>query len=297
MTFVNITILNYTSKRNSAISKKMANYICDYCNVNFSRRAKSREIASAYHFCSINCVNLASKKDQVLFKKRKINSINKFGTEHHFSNPEVQEKRRKTCINKFGGPAPICSEVVRERINNSIINKFGDHFSRTSEIKEKKKKTCIDKYGVDSYSKTVEFKSSIDWKDLNKKGFETRKKNGISPISKIEKKFYNFLSEHFDDIKPQVSVDKWWIDFYIPTIDVYIQFNGDYWHGLSKTYEELSQSIHPRDKIIAQTKLRDLARQNYFKKNNLNLVVITEYEFKKKEYSLILDRIKTRGQS
>lgn len=294
MAFISITVHKYISKKNANISKKIGNYICDYCKVEFTGRAKPKIIAQDFHFCSKQCSSFASRKGEVIFEKKKNNYLINYGSAHHFKNKEVQEKRVKTCIEKFGGRAPLCSKKVKDKMNETIQEKFGDHFSRSKSVRDKIKKTCIKKYGVDSFSKTKEFKDSINWQEINKKGFETRKNNGISPVSKIEQKFCFFLKEHFTEVQSQIPVNKWWIDFYIPVNNCYIQFNGDYWHGTSKNYEELINSPHPRDKVIAATKLRDLEKEKYFKENNLNLIIIHEYEFKNKEYQVILDKINKR---
>ena len=291
MTFACITVHKYISKRNTNISKKIGNYICNYCKVEFTGHAKPKTIAQDFHFCSRQCNNLASRKGEVIFEKKKNYNLINYNSEHHFKNKAIQEKRIKTCIDKFGGPAPLCSQIVKDKANQTIKEKFGDHFSRSKSVKDKRRKTCLEKYGVDSYSKTQEFKDSVNWQEVNKKGFETRKHNGISPVSKIEKRFYSFLKEHGIDAQSQIPVSKWWIDFYIPYNNSYIQFNGDYWHGTHKSYDYLINSPHPRDRAIAVTKLRDLEKEKYFKENNLNLIIVHECEFKNKEYQVILDKI------
>jgi hypothetical protein len=295
MAFCFVDTKKYLNSRGIIVSRKIGNYICDYCGNQFVGGTKQKLISQELHFCSRYCSNLSAKKGGKIFEKKKHSSIIKYGCEHHSANTEVQNKRIDTCISKFGGRSPQSNPDIKSKIHNSILSKFGDHFSRSLDVKNKKKKTCIEKYGVDSYSKTQKFKDSINWQDVNRKGFNTRKLNGLSPVSKIEVKFLEFLKIYFTEIQTQVSVDKWFIDFYIPSVDCYVQFNGNYWHGLDKSYEELIGSSKPRDKIIAATKLRDVEKQKYFKDNNLILINIPELDFKLKKYEKILIVINSKA--
>lgn len=49
--------------------------------------------------------------------------------------------------------------------------------------------------------------------------------------SKIADVFFKELKKIDPNIKREVQVDKWNIDFYSPRFDVYVQFDGDFWHG------------------------------------------------------------------
>ncbi len=277
------------------ISYKTQFFLCDQCGKDFSRRSqKTKYINANYHFCKKECSIAASKKGGVIYKLKRKNCIEKYGVEHHLSSHEIQQKRISTCLEKFGGTAPMHSQVVKEKAVKTIIDKYGTHFSNVEEIKEKKRTTCLEKYGVSSYSKTDEFKSRIDWDDINKRGYKTRKKNGRSPISKIEKKFGDFLIQNFGAVDAQVEINNWLIDFFIPSLETYVQFDGDYWHGSNMSVEQLLEQANEKPQFftIAGTKIRDLQKVEWFLKNNKKLVRIKESIFKQKKYDEILSLLK-----
>jgi len=281
--------INKAGKRGSY---KMHFFRCDHCGSEFSKRsAKRRLIEFPHHFCNVTCTQNASKKGGLIYNLKKSHCLEKYGTEHHLQNKEIQEKRITTCERVYGGRAPLSSAAIREKISKTNEERYGGHFSRSEKIKEKRRATCLEKYGVDSFSKTSNFKESINWNDLARKGFETRKKKGISNISKIEKLFGEFLERNFGTVESQVEVNNWAMDFYIPSINTYVQFDGDYWHGLDMSIEQLLESNKPQFHIIAKTKMRDALRQEWFSNNKMKLVRIRESDFKKKLYDRIINSI------
>lgn len=277
------------------VNYKVQFFSCNQCGAEFSRRSsKKKYIGLPYHFCKRECSIDATKKGGAIDRAKRQYCLEKYGVEHHLSSDQIQQKRVTTCIERFGGISPMHSQKTKDKTAKTIIDRYGTHFSNTDEVKEKKKATCLEKYGVDSYTKTDEFKAKIDWSELNRKGYRTRKENGISPISKIEKKFGDFLRQHFGEIEDQTEVNGWLIDFYIPILDVYVQFDGDYWHGLDVTIEQLLEQADrkPQFSTIAGTKLRDQKKVEWFSQNGKKLIRIRESLFKKKKYDEILSLFK-----
>lgn len=291
----NVTNLNRLGRKNRF---KLGHFKCDQCNLEFTKRRTEEKIINApYHFCGKQCVIDASKKGNAIDKIKRKTCVKRYGAEHHFNNPEIQQKRINTCEKLFGGRAPLSSHIIQEKCSKTNEERYGGHFSKTQEIKQKKRETCLKKYGVDSFSKTCDFKEKIDWQNLTKKSFETRKKAGKSKISKIEKEFGDFLKKHFDLIENQVEMNNWWMDFYIPSINTYVQFDGDYWHGLNVSLETLLESEKPQYQVIAATKIRDAQREKWFDQQGIRLIRIRESEFKKKLYDQILNRILGESQN
>ena len=293
MTLKYISVEKIKTKRNYLLEKKIGHFVCNNCNLEFIRQPKPQTILKELHFCCKKCADESSKTGKPLNIKKVKNNLIKYGFEHHFKNPELNKKKLATCLIKFGGLAPMCEKSIKEKSKKTILERYQDHFSRIKEIKQKKKNTCLKKYGKEYYSQTESFKSKVNWKESSRKSFETLKKNKINKISKIENQFLLFLKDHFEKIETQKPVNNWLIDFYLPDIETYVQFNGDYWHGINKSYEELINSKNKRDQNIAKTKLRDECKLLYFKDNDLNLVVIKESCFKNKNYEEIISSIKS----
>lgn len=295
MTFIKIEVKTYINKRNVHTSRKIGHFVCNQCDKNFCNKPKPKYLNSEYHFCSKCCANLACKKGGVLFKKKENNYIKKYGSTHHFRNEKIQEKRIESCVKKYGGRCPMSSKEVKDKTKNVFLQKYGDHFSRLDSIKQKKKDTCLKKYGVDSFTKTDMFKKSVDWAEVARKGLKTRSQQGNLRISKIENKFHQFLLENFSNVETQVPIREWNLDFYLPELEIYIQFDGNYWHGLDVTVEELKIKNTRISKSIIRTKERDVTRDQWFLEHKMKLVRVVEKDFKDKKYDKILEQI--RGAS
>lgn len=94
-----------------------------------------------------------------------------------------------------------------------------------------------------------------------------------------EDTLFNLLVERFPLTQRHVNVGRWNIDFYVPEIDVYVNYNGTYWHGKNFTYEQLLESPNKQAKTILGTKRRDEERETWFQNNNMNLIIVWEDEF------------------
>jgi len=124
-------------------------------------------------------------------------------------------------------------------------------------------------------------------------GHETKKRNGTYGKSKEEDAFYNFLLNKFDgySILRQEPVKNWSIDFYISELDIYVQYNGSYFHGLDRPIEQIKQSCKQRDENIYKTYIRDVERFNYFEENNIKLVVVSDIDVKNLTSSELVSKI------
>lgn len=75
------------------------------------------------------------------------------------------------------------------------------------------------------------------------------------------------------DVEHHVIVDGYRIDFFVKSINTYIQLDGTYWHGLNAPYEQLMGT--PKDKFD-----RDRRCDKHFITKGLRLVRIPDREMK-----------------
>jgi len=99
--------------------------------------------------------------------------------------------------------------------------------------------------------------------------------------SKIEDQFYQFLLKHFseNDIERQSMINEWNVDFCIKSLNLYIQFDGSYYHGLDRPIQEIFNFKTSTDKTIFQTYLRDQKQNDFFHRNKKKLFRISDKEF------------------
>ena len=180
----------------------------------------------------------------------------------------IQDKMTKACEQKYGVKYYSQSEdyklkkpIILEHSKNTQKQKYGvDNYSKTREFKDKVKRTnierfnvdnlmklktyvvklkdtCIKKYGVDNYAKTDVWKKQYQLNKFNilSKRNATLRKNNSYNKSKSEEKIYSLLLTKFNksDIIRQYKSDLYPFacDFYIKSLDLYIEYNGHWTHG------------------------------------------------------------------
>jgi hypothetical protein len=148
--------------------------------------------------------------------------------------------------------------------------------------------------------KTLKGKGPEYMKEINRKRNETFKKNKTYTKSKPANLFFEIFNKYFDfDREYQIYDNKsWFIDFYSKKYDFYIQFDGDYWHGLNKTDSEIQNILNQpkkNDRVINHI-FADRKQNDYFEKNNLFFIRISEkyfYNFLKQQWPHIKNPLKS----
>ena len=100
--------------------------------------------------------------------------------------------------------------------------------------------------------------------------------------SKPEEKLYTLLCAWFDvdNVSRNVFVNsRWPIDFYIKSIDTYVQLDGIYWHGLDRPIEVIAEHRTKRDAQIHKKWLTDREQNRWFSEREMNLVRVTDAQF------------------
>ena len=151
-----------------------------------------------------------------------------------------------------------------------------DHPLRAAQSKAKRKQTVKKRFGADPLALP---KNRQHLSEAGQKGYRALiRKMGDQALSKPEAQFAQMLRNCFgnDDVMQQVPVNHggrrpWLIDFYVKSLDVYIEVDGIFWHGLDCAYEDLHS--------IKQKKYdADRRQDEWFLTNGKKLVRITDKE-------------------
>ena len=151
---------------------------------------------------------------------------------------------------------------------------------------------------IDDFRKIPEYEDYVRAYDRSsetiEKIFTTQKKHGTLNTSNPEEELYNILLEEFNDVIRYYSDEryKYKCDFYIPSLDLFIEYQGSMFHN-GKPYtedcEEELEYIKSRneilkkksgdritryDNLISTWAIRDVEKRNTAKKNNLNYLEI-----------------------
>ena len=240
---------------------------CDFCGKKIEKRKVS--LAPLWkkklHFCGPQCRDFSNRKGGKL-RNQQIE--------------DLQAKYGSNITNTMQIPA------VKAKYKETIQERYGStSMMRTKHFIKEREKTWVEKYGVDHNFKIPYVQERSRKARLTSRNF---------PSSKSEDRFYEFLCSIFEseNIERQVRVHIWPIDFYVKTIDAYIQFDGVYWHGLDRPLEEIAKLRTKHDQEIYVRYHSDREQDKWFKDRNLKLIRITDVEFDTIEFELLVERIK-----
>ena len=241
-------------------------------------------------------------QSSIIQEKIKNTCLEKWGSEHYLSSKDCKEKT----LTKFGvdnyRKTDECKQLVsnyhkenknllNEKRKKTCLERYGvNNPQKSKEIHEKTKQTCLKKYGYTTYSQSNEYKEFVKnnpeiYKNAQVKSYETKKKNNSFNISKTENKSYDLLKEKYSDVLKQYKskLYPYYCDFYIPSLDLYIECNYHWTHG-GHPYDKnniddiklinkwLEKNTKYYDGAIYTWTIRDVNKRNIAKQNKLNYI-------------------------
>ena len=216
-------------------------------------------------------------------------TLEKWDGKSPFSNAENQKKAKETIKERYGVENAMQVKEFQEKSQETRLEKYGNKFGDIN----KRKETMKERYGVEYFSQSDQFKQL--WpsngggdefnKKIREKEYATKKLNNSFNYSSEEVEILKLLQEKFgNEVKDQYMEDRYpyKCDFYIPSLDLFIEYQGMWTHG-----------PHPFDKnniedIKLVNKWKASADENNFKgrsKNFYNLAIHnwTVLDVKKRE--------------
>ena len=238
--------------------------------------------------------------------KRYKTNIEKYGCKYVFSNEDIkhkvyntklkkygngyfcnQKKSEETCFKKYGVKTPLNLQEVHEKSKQTCLEKYGcEKPLQNVEIFNKFKNTCLQRYGIEYPQKLDYIKNKIDYDEVVKKVVATKRKNHTFKDSKKEKESYTILKKVFkDDLDYQYRSElyPYYCDFYIHSLNLYIECNYHWTHGgfpyieteqrcIDKLNKWKSKNSRYYNNAITTWTIRDVNKRNIAKNNNLNWI-------------------------
>ncbi len=172
--------------------------------------------------------------------------------------------------------------LIYEKTSQTTLKRHGyKRYFGSSEFRQK----IFKKYGIRSILCHGPIRASFDKNSIAKKRHLTMKLRGFfkQKQSTQENICYQVLCELFGqlNIERHVQINNNDIDLYVKHLNVYIQVDGEYWHGLDRPLSKILKFQFLRDRVIHQTILRDERMNLFFKNSNKFLVRITDKEINK----------------
>lgn len=193
----------------------------------------------------------------------------------------VKEKTKQTCLEKYGSSSPLGNREIWEQTRKHTIEKYGAAYN-----KEKLNETLLKKYGVPWFTLSNKLKEKTNTKETKEKQYKTKKKNNSFNTSKTENKSYELLKEKYPDVLYQYKSKEYPFvcDFYIPSLDLYIECNYHWTHGghqynknnkddiaIVNKWKEKNTEFY--NNAIKTWTILDVNKQNIAKNNNLNYLI------------------------
>ena len=233
-----------------------------------------------------------SSANNPAIKEKQINTLIKnYGVDNIFKRVDLREQWMKE---KYGVPYAMQSEELSKK----CIETFKRNHDTPESFKilsDKRRETWIKKFGIDSPFKMKKCKLAAHSEKANLKRHNTMKERGLYKKSHVEDRLYYFLCNRYENVERNARVQNWPIDFYVKELNTYIQLDGVYWHGLDRPLEIIKNSNGYRDNVIYKKYCTDQKQNEWFTKNNMKLVRITDIEFEKAKkadnYSEIVNKI------
>lgn len=269
-----MTLIKISFVKNNVRKKSVVQLQCDFCGEQYTCRddTKNRALKQELHFCTKLCSVNAIKNGKLYDKIKKIQT-EKYGS-YFVGTQSFKDEQKQVCMKKYGTESRL----------------------EAKEILDKIKQTNIQKYGKEIFAGSQEHIKKLDYVSIAAKAWTTKILNGTCSRSAPEERVNKILTKTFgvSDIIRQQELIGQWIDFYIKSIDTYIQVDGVYWHGLNRKFSEIKLQKTAQDQKIYKQILRDRKLNKYMKKNNMKLVRITDAQVKKMTSEELISIIKEK---
>lgn len=243
------------------------------------------------------CLQKYGKLNGYNYEKAKQTYLEHFGVDHNFKSKENREKAKQTSLEKYGR-----YNNLDKRDQTNIERYGGKSPMHSNEVKEHFKQSLKNKYGYEhALQNPVSYNKMI----------ETKHKNKTWVTSTFEELTYEYLLtlfnendifRQYEDIRYQnpITHRKFLTDFYIKSIDLFIEIQGFYSHGNHEYDSNNIDDINELNKLLNKTNTHDLYQQKIdvwtkydplkrtvAKNNNLNFIEawsLEELKNKLKQY-------------
>lgn len=295
-------IYSDVNKKQEINNKIRATCLLKYGDEHYSNRIKARET------CLQRYGVTSPLKSEIFKQKSKETCLQKYGVEYTGQIPEKIEKTHKACLEKYGVDSVFKVQKFRNQSLDTCIKKYASNeddinsivnIGQLKYIKDKIKNTCLEKYGVENPMYTQYYKnlisSILSSNEIQEKIYNTKLKNHSFNISYQEDVCFDLLKEKYSDCIRQYKSELYPFncDFYIPSLDLYIEYNGSHYHHyhpfdinddndineLNRLKEKAENSnAHKNgknsqyDNIIYTWTILDLKKRNIAQQNNLNYI-------------------------
>lgn len=295
-------IYSDVNKKQEINNKIRETCLLKYGDEHYSNRIKAKET------CLQRYGVTSPLKSEIFKQKSKETCLQRYGVEYTGQIPEKIEKTHKACLEKYGVDSVFKVQKFRNQSLDTCIKKYASdeddinsivNIGQLKYVKDKIKNTCLEKYGVENPMQIQYYKnlisSILSSNEIQEKIYNTKLLNNSFNISYQEDVCFDLLKEKYSDCIRQYKSELYPFncDFYIPSLDLYIEYNGSHYHHyhpfdinddndineLNRLKEKANNSnAHKNgkksqyDNIIYTWTILDVKKRNIAQQNNLNYI-------------------------
>ena len=247
---------------------------CDLCGKHYDVK-KSQVSSSSIHACCREHSNMLQRKGHAVYclkRERASTSDNQAKLKNAY------RRRAETNMRLYGVTCTLQAPDVLKKREASMLENYGvAHALQSPVLLAKMQKTMLDRHGVINPTQLPQNRDNMRIRIME------RNAQGIGPSNK-EKAFGDALETLYGTVERQVRVNNWQIDFYVPAVDTFVQYDGVYWHGIE---ERARVHEHVRQRMAI-----DAEQNQWFRKNQKTLIRFNERECEElmKDEKLVLLR-------
>ena len=249
-----------------------------YIKANLSREEVAKKLNVPEYVVKRKCQKFGIKKSSDLHVQniRKA-CLEKYGVINGGGAPEILEKIKETNRKKFGSDWYLQTDDYKRKTKETLEQYGVTNVFQLKEVKDKIKQTNLERYGVEYNMQNKEVRNKVDI---------TKRKNGTFNTSKPEQEIKRLLEKKFPNVQYQYKSEKYPFncDFYIPELDLYIEFQGIWTHG-KHPFSESVEDLETLDKwktesitsefyknAIEVWTVKDVEKRKIALQNNINLL-------------------------
>lgn len=223
--------------------------------------------------------------------KRVTTNVTRYGVAVIFQRSDVRAAAAMAARNP--AKAAKCAQTMLERYGVTCgfklpgVQSAARNTSNTPAAKEKRRVTNTIRHGVPYLFMRQDVQDAAhamcNTDTARQQRYQTMLKNGTHRRSSYERRLEALLVERYghDTVVAQdrtLAGGRHPIDFYVKSIDTYIEVDGEYWHGLDRPIEEIAQLKHKGDAKVLSKWQWDRALDARCKHEHKRLVRITDKE-------------------
>lgn len=290
--------------------KRVIVCVCDQCGARITKKYKKGNLTKyqeGLSYCDQACADQALLTGGASRARMSTTCLKKYGVDNPAKLPETRAKIETTCFEKYGTPNYLGSQACEQATRSYLAKRGVSGFlalpevqqkylqairtryavqnpSQSPEVKRQKEQTSLDHFGVPYPSQRPEarlrFSRLARTPAFQAKRHATLMRNGVfkRQASRGEDEVFAALVQAFPQTQRHVRVHRWNIDFFIPELGLYVNYNGVYWHGRYLSDADLRAASTRQSKVILGTKQRDQERETWFREQGLQLEIIWEDE-------------------